>query len=412
MSRIRKDYEQSFAHRFLVFVKGDKPLPEEDHVEEWKHRVAEAKETEHTANANYIELKETDPYEEARRYAQISGMRVFRRIYYVLAMVMCLMIIAMLIMNVAYMPTFGSADSPTNNEVSERYLEKGSEETGVVNTVTGMILQYRAFDTFGETNVLFVAACSVMILLFLKTEPETAKTGKARRRKMKKNAVPVSADVVNTGNPSVTAESMAGTETAGKMTSVSASAGVVDQENLFGSAESVEAFKHESVKTASENEAVEAPSCVWPQSMTQEELEPEPDVILQNVARVVVPMIFLFGLYILLNGHLSPGGGFSGGAVIGAGLILYNAAFGFRATRRFFDEKMYDIIKVGSLCLYALIIAYYLFTGANGIASIVPLGKLGNILSSGLILPINLLVGLEVACTMYAFYALFRRGTF
>ena len=33
MSRIRKDYEQSFAHRFLVFVKGDKPLPEEDHVE-------------------------------------------------------------------------------------------------------------------------------------------------------------------------------------------------------------------------------------------------------------------------------------------------------------------------------------------------------------------------------------------
>ncbi|MBP5354226.1 MAG: hypothetical protein J6Y67_03680 [Lachnospiraceae bacterium] len=346
MSRIRKDYEQSFAHRFLVFVKGDKPLPEEDHVEEWKTRVAEVKETERTANTNYIELKETDPDEEAKRMARISGMRIFRRIYYVLAVLMCLMIIGMLIMNVAYMPPFGSEDSPTNNEVAERYLSRGSEETGVVNTVTGMILQYRAFDTFGETNVLFVAACSVMILLFMKTEPE------AEERKKKRKAE---------------------TETA---------------------------------------VAAEAPSCVWPQGGVTEEQEPEPDIILQNVARVVVPMIFLFGLYILLNGHLSPGGGFSGGAVIGAGLILYNAAFGFRKTRRFFDEKVYDIIKVGSLCLYALIIAYYLFTGANGIASAVPLGKLGAIISSGLILPINLLVGLEVACTMYAFYALFRRGTF
>ena len=64
------------------------------------------------------------------------------------------------------------------------------------------------------------------------------------------------------------------------------------------------------------------------------------------------------------------------------------------------------------MCLYAMIIAYYLFTGANGIPSIVPLGTLGAILSSGLILPINLLVGLEVACTMYAFYALFRKGSF
>ena len=368
MSRIRKDYEQSFAHRFLVFVKGDKPLPEEDHLEEWKTRIAEVKETDQTADANYIELKEPDPYEEARHYAQSSGMRLFRRIYYVLAFLMCLMIIGMLIMNVAYMPLFGSEDSPTNNEVAERYLEKGSEETGVVNTVTGMILQYRAFDTFGETNVLFVAACSVMILLFLRTEPENAGPKKPRRRRKKAS---------------------------GTMTGHEFSL-------LYGTSED----------NLSKQETDGAPSCVWPQSVAQEELEPEPDVILQNVARVVVPMIFLFGLYILLNGHLSPGGGFSGGAVIGAGLILYNAAFGFRATRRFFDEKIYDIIKVGSLCLYALIIAYYLFTGANGIDSVVPLGKLGNILSSGLILPINLLVGLEVACTMYAFYALFRRGTF
>ena len=36
---------------------------------------------------------------------------------------------------------------------------------GAVNIVTGMILDYRAFDTFGESCVLFVASCCVLILL-------------------------------------------------------------------------------------------------------------------------------------------------------------------------------------------------------------------------------------------------------
>ncbi|MBO6066243.1 MAG: hypothetical protein J6P36_07470, partial [Lachnospiraceae bacterium] len=89
---------------------------------------------------------------------------------------------------------------------------------------------------------------------------------------------------------------------------------------------------------------------------------------------------------------------------------LYSASFGFTSTAKFFNEKIYDIVKVGSLLLYSLLIVYNLFTGANGIASVIPLGKVGEILSAGLILPINILVGLEVACTMYAFYALFRKG--
>ena len=69
--------------------------------------------------------------------------------------------------------------------------------------------------------------------------------------------------------------------------------------------------------------------------------EPKNDVILQTVARVLVPPILLFGIYIILAGHLGPGGGFSGGAVIGAGLILYLNAFGFAKTERFFTAKTY-----------------------------------------------------------------------
>lgn len=367
MSRIRDDYETSFTHRFTEFVRGDRPLPEEDHTEEWRNRVAEVEEQDRVENALYLELPETDPLEDAKRFARLSGVRIFRRIYYVLALLMLVLIIGMLLLNLAYMPRFGSADSPVNNEVSERYLEKAGEETGAVNTVTGMILQYRAFDTFGETNVLFIAACTVMILLLHRENTEEEAPKKKTRRQRRRDRREKDAAGVNTAEALV-AETSA------------------DAENAL--------------------------VCALPQNFDTEETEDGGDIILQSIARVVVPLIFLFGLYILLNGHLSPGGGFSGGAVIGAGLILYNASFGFRKTRRFFDEKVYDVLKVGSLCLYACIIAYYLFTGANGIKSIVPLGTLGNLISSGLILPINLLVGIEVACTMYAFYALFRRGSF
>lgn len=60
---------------------------------------------------------------------------------------------------------YGSDAAPTVNEVARRYVEQGTEETGAVNTVAGMILDYRAFDTLGESFVLFTAMCAVTILL-------------------------------------------------------------------------------------------------------------------------------------------------------------------------------------------------------------------------------------------------------
>lgn len=68
------------------------------------------------------------------------------------------------------------------------------------------------------------------------------------------------------------------------------------------------------------------------------------------------------------------------------------------------------IVKVTALLLYGLIALHFFYTGANGLEHLFPLGEPGAILSGGIILPINICVGTEVACTIYAFYALFRRG--
>ncbi|MED9822351.1 MAG: hydrogen gas-evolving membrane-bound hydrogenase subunit E [Christensenellales bacterium] len=276
------------------------------------------------------ELEEEARIEAAMNaWAEEKALPFARALYNLMCVGVCLTMIALLLFTVTRLPAFGSPEHPINNEVSARYIEKGLQETGAVNIVTGMILDYRAFDTLGESSVLFTAAMVVLFLL----------------RKDKDSA-----------RYSQLAENM--------------------EQN--------------------------------PHSDTY--YEPKNDIILQKTAVILVPIVMLLGIYVILNGHLSPGGGFSGGAIMGAGLILYVTAFGFAKMRRFFTYKTYQRIVLVALLTYAVSKCYSFYTGANHIASVIPLGTPGAILSSGLILVLNICVGFIVTCTMYCFYAVFRKG--
>ncbi len=68
---------------------------------------------------------------------------------------------------VAELPPYGAPDNPTFNQLTERYIGKALEETGVLNMVTAIVLDYRAYDTMFETIVLFTAALAVMVALKL-----------------------------------------------------------------------------------------------------------------------------------------------------------------------------------------------------------------------------------------------------
>jgi len=73
---------------------------------------------------------------------------------------------ALLLYVVANMPPMGDPDNPTNSsEVIERYLEKGGEETHADNVVTGIIINYRGYDTMGEVTVIFCALAAVLAVL-------------------------------------------------------------------------------------------------------------------------------------------------------------------------------------------------------------------------------------------------------
>jgi multicomponent Na+:H+ antiporter subunit B len=148
-----------------------------------------------------------------------------------------------LLYGVGKMPPMNSRGTPDKTHVVPRYLARGEDEGGAANIITGVILNYRGYDTNGEVTVIFSALCAVVALL------DREKKGRSR----------------------------------------------------------------------SGADASRVPR----------------SVIVRTVVRFSLPVVMLFAVYTMLNGEPSPGGGFQGGAVIGASVILFALVFGLpESTRR------------------------------------------------------------------------------
>lgn len=83
----------------------------------------------------------------------------------------------------------------------------------------------------------------------------------------------------------------------------------------------------------------------------------KPYTLLKIVSRILFPFIIVFGLYIIMNGHLSPGGGFQGGVVLATGYILVY----FIYDKNFIEvKKIIMIEKVLFLLLIFFTVLFYL----------------------------------------------------
>ncbi len=87
-----------------------------------------------------------------------------------LALTFVLLIAYSLSIVISEMPPFGETNTPTYTHVIPRYIEKGVEETGATNMVSSIIVDYRAYDTLGETTVLYTAALGIISILVLTEE--------------------------------------------------------------------------------------------------------------------------------------------------------------------------------------------------------------------------------------------------
>jgi energy-converting hydrogenase B subunit I len=131
--------------------------------------------------------------------------------------------------------------------------------------------------------------------------------------------------------------------------------------------------------------------------------------IVRTAADILFPFILIFGFYIVIHGHLTPGGGFQGGAVIATGIVLLIAAYGAEAIgRRITKDSLRSTEALGLLVFIATALIaftvgagfFYNWLAGTGFAFFgmpVPYGPNPGELNTGGVIPImNLAVGIEV----------------
>ncbi len=77
------------------------------------------------------------------------------------------------------------------------------------------------------------------------------------------------------------------------------------------------------------------------------------DVVLRVCAKLLIPFILLFAVYVQFHGHYSPGGGFQAGVIAAAALILYAIVFGVREALRVMPAEVAEALVPAGVLIYA-----------------------------------------------------------
>lgn len=200
-------------------------------------------------------------------------------------------------------PQWADPQSPASTHVSPHYIEKTMEETSVPNIVTAVLADYRGYDTMFETTVIFAAGVACFFLLrTFKSKPEEA------------------------------------------------------EQRLYRHLPSGITIRvKESKKIPPDLDEFERIDTHWTPH----------DLIIKTTCRLLIPFIQLFALYVIAHGHYSPGGGFQGGVILGASIILLAIAYDMRTALGRMREKVNALLCALGVLIYAGTGAVCLLFGFN-----------------------------------------------
>ncbi len=126
-------------------------------------------------------------------------------------------------------------------------------------------------------------------------------------------------------------------------------------------------------------------------------------LIVKTITRLTVGLILLFGIYIILHGHLSPGGGFAGGVIVALSFVHLMLAFGKDiAVSRVSKNLASNLESIGALMF--LSIALLGFLGGSFFLNILPKGTPFNLFSAGIIPLCNIAIGIKVGVGLFAIF--------
>lgn len=145
--------------------------------------------------------------------------------------------------------------------------------------------------------------------------------------------------------------------------------------------------------------------------------------IVKTVAGVAFPLVIIFGLYVIAHGHLTPGGGFQGGAVVASGLAMIVIAFGSSWTLKKAKKKnLSSLESLGAVAfiglallgiVYGAVFLNNFLTDTNLLFGEVPeyLSTVANINTGGVIPWMNFAVGLKVISGLFAIVLIMAYAT-
>jgi len=240
-------------------------------------------------------------------------------------------------------PHWSDPSAPASMHVSPYYIENTIRDTSVPNIVTAVLADYRGYDTMFETAVIFSAGIACFFLLRVFLR-ESPEVRLYRH--------------VPTG---ITIR----IEKGGKLPEKSRDFERIDDE--------------------------------WTPY----------DLITRTTCRLIIPFIQLFALYVIAHGHHSPGGGFQGGVILGASIILYAVSHDLRSTLRRMSERVGALLSITGIVIYAGTGLLCLILGANFLDYGALAGLLGvdpvTARSHGILI-VEIGVGLAVMATMIWIY--------
>ncbi|MDZ7316606.1 MAG: hypothetical protein ONA69_09095 [candidate division KSB1 bacterium] len=124
-------------------------------------------------------------------------------------------------------------------------------------------------------------------------------------------------------------------------------------------------------------------------------------LIVKTVTRLTIWIILLYGIYIILHGHLTPGGGFAGGVVIALALLNVTLAYGREFVEKWLRLPIVEHVESVCSLAYLLIGILGILWGGAFFVNFLSKGELFHLISAGTLPILNIIIGLKVAVSLF-----------
>jgi len=128
-------------------------------------------------------------------------------------------------------------------------------------------------------------------------------------------------------------------------------------------------------------------------------------LIVKKTTQLIAGLIFLYGIYVIIHGHLTPGGGFAGGVLIAGSfilLILANGSDFMKLTKEETGSTIYENLAI--LVAIFLAVSGMLFGAKIFFLNWLPKGTPGELVSAGMLPLYNIFIGIEVAASILSIF--------